>query len=128
MDRQSFIDRMLETENLTDQLEDDDANILLDWGIGQIDNLLEDIDNDEELAGTRINNLMDFMRGLNMFAGQIPNVAVTALDDLVLRYNTAFAAARTIDGDEKVLIIQQVAQMQPGEAMRYLFEQLASIE
>jgi len=33
MDRQTAIDRITETENLTDGLEDDDANWLLDWEI-----------------------------------------------------------------------------------------------
>jgi hypothetical protein len=31
MDRQTAIDRITEPENLTDGLEDDDANWLLDW-------------------------------------------------------------------------------------------------
>jgi hypothetical protein len=43
MDRQAAIDRITETENLTDGLEDDDANWLLDWGAAQVDGLVTGI-------------------------------------------------------------------------------------
>ncbi len=42
MDRQILIDRLLESENLTDNLEDEDANVLIKWGIAQLDHLILD--------------------------------------------------------------------------------------
>src|SRR5262249_5634933 len=67
MDRQTAIDRITETENLTDGLEDDDANWLLDWGIAQVDGLVTGI-KDEDEAGEKLNQLMSVMRTLNQIA------------------------------------------------------------
>jgi hypothetical protein len=68
MDKKLFIERMLESENLTDELEDRDANWLLDWGIGNLDALLSGI-NDPESAGLKVNHLMALMRKINRIAG-----------------------------------------------------------
>jgi hypothetical protein len=67
MDRQTAIDRITETENLTDGLEDDDANWLLDWGIAHVDGLVTGI-KDEDAAGKKLNQLMAVMRSLNQIA------------------------------------------------------------
>jgi hypothetical protein len=55
MDRQTAIDRITETENLTDGLEDDDANWLLDWGIARVDGLVTGIA-DEDAAGEKLSD------------------------------------------------------------------------
>ena len=68
MDKQIFIDRILETENLTDQLEDADANWLLNWGISRLDQLVSNLE-DEEQAGEKVNSLMAVMRKINRIAG-----------------------------------------------------------
>jgi hypothetical protein len=47
MDRQTASERITETENLTDGLEDDDANWLLDWGIARVDRLLAGITDED---------------------------------------------------------------------------------
>jgi hypothetical protein len=69
MDKQLFVDRILETENLTDELEDAEANWLINWGISQLDSLLVAV-SDEEQAGEKVNALMATMRKLNRFAGR----------------------------------------------------------
>lgn len=69
MDKQRFIDRILETENLTDELEDSEAQWLLDWGIAALDPLLEGLE-DAEIAGTKVNALMAVMRKLNHLVGR----------------------------------------------------------
>ncbi len=81
MDKARYVERILEAENLTDELEDAQANWLLDWGIGQLDGLLVDI-TDEELAGARVNALMAVMRKINRLAGsrQRHNPAELAAD------------------------------------------------
>jgi hypothetical protein len=68
MDKKPFVERLLEVENLTDELQDRDANWLLDWGIGKLDTLLSDI-SDPETAGLKVNRLMAVMRKINRIAG-----------------------------------------------------------
>jgi hypothetical protein len=43
MDKTIFKDRILETKNLTDELEDADADWLLNWGINVLDQVLIDV-------------------------------------------------------------------------------------
>ncbi len=68
MNKERFKERILETENLTDELEDDDANWLIDWGIARLDTVLQGAA-DEETAGNRVNALMAVMRKINRIAG-----------------------------------------------------------
>ncbi len=68
MDKARYVERILEVENLTDELEDAQANWLLEWGIAQLDWLLEDV-SDEEIAGARVNALMAAMRKVNRATG-----------------------------------------------------------
>ena len=68
MDKKLFVERMLETENLTDELQDPSANWLLNWGIGLLDVLLKDA-TDEEAAGLKVNALMAVMRKINRMVG-----------------------------------------------------------
>jgi hypothetical protein len=68
MDKQPYINRLLEAENLTDALEDSDANPLLQWGVQRLNDLLEDVD-DRKTAGERVTALMAVMRKINQVAG-----------------------------------------------------------
>ncbi len=68
MEKERFIERILETENLTSELEDPEANWLLNWGIQQLDQVLVSVE-DEETAGDRVNALMAVMRKINRIAG-----------------------------------------------------------
>ncbi len=68
MDIDRYKERILETENLTDELEDDEANWLLDWGVARLDDVLGDID-DEEAAGNQVNALMAVIRKVNRITG-----------------------------------------------------------
>ncbi len=67
MNPERFIERILETENLTSELKDRQAQRLLDWGIARVRGLVEGIQ-DAEAAGERVNGLMALMRGLNRLA------------------------------------------------------------
>ena len=69
MQKERFVERILEAENLCDDLEDADANRLINWGINQVDVILAGI-TDEELAGKKINALMAVMRKINRLVGQ----------------------------------------------------------
>ncbi len=88
MDKERFTERILETENLTDELEDTDANWLLDWGITRLDLVLKGA-KDDETAGSRVNALMAVMRKINRitgsYSGQSPQMLagdLSALHDL----------------------------------------------
>jgi hypothetical protein len=119
MDHQLFIDRLLETENLTDNLEDDDANLLLDWGVAQITGLIKDI-TDHEAAGEKINGLMHVMRALNSVAGNPAGASHETITDLLSRYRQSFGETIQITDDEYRSIAERVSNMQPGEAINFL--------
>jgi hypothetical protein len=123
LDRQTFIDRLLESENLTDQLEDDDANSLLDWGIAKIDGLIEGVADHEE-AGEKVNKLMHVMRGLNSLAGNPAGVSPQRLMELLDRYEQVVQGTTPVDEAEHRAVAEKISKMQPGEAIRFLMEWL----
>jgi hypothetical protein len=95
MDRETAIDRITETENLTDGLEDDDANWLLDWGIAHVDGVITGI-TDEDAAGDKLNQLMAVMRSLNQIAAdraaKPPDALAADIRMFLERYQQAFGA------------------------------------
>jgi hypothetical protein len=97
MDRQTAIERITETENLTDGLEDDDANWLLDWGIARVDGLLAGI-SDGDAAGEKLNQLMAVMRSLNQIAADraaaTPDALAADIRMFLARYQQAFGAPK----------------------------------
>jgi hypothetical protein len=125
LDRQTFVDRLLETENLTDQLEDDDANILLDWGVQHIDGLIEGLE-DHDAAGEKVNGLMHVMRSLNSLAGDPKRISQEGLADLLKRYSQIVEGNVSVDENEHRVMAEKMADMQPGTAIRYLTEWLQS--
>jgi len=125
VDRQVLIDRLLESENLTDNLEDEDANVLIKWGIAQVDHLLKGI-NDHEAAGTKINHLMNLMRQINSIAGNPSSVSQEKLLKLLEQYSQTFDKAHQISEDERKAVAEKLSQMQPGEAVKYLLEWMHS--
>jgi len=125
VDRQVLIDRLLESENLTDNLEDEDANVLIKWGIAQIDHLLGGI-NDEETAGTKINHLMNLMRQVNSIAGNPSTISQEKLLKLLEQYSQTFDKAHQISEDERKAVTEKLSQMQPGDAVKYLLEWMHS--
>jgi len=79
MDKQYYIERMLETENLTDELEDQDAKVVIDWGISQLDNILKDVP-DDDTASTKVTALMAIMRKVNHLAGERKSLTRSKLE------------------------------------------------
>jgi hypothetical protein len=143
MDRQTAIDRITETENLTDGLEDDDANWLLDWGIAQVDGLVTGI-KDEDAAGEKLNQLMSVMRTLNQIAAdraaKPPDALADDIRTFLERYQQAFGAPKTATPsaalpahataqasqgvnqgvNQAAQAASKIAGMSPKEAMQYL--------
>jgi hypothetical protein len=123
MDKERFVERMLETENLTDELEDSDANWLLDWGTGQLDQVLQGIV-DEEAAGNRVNALMAVMRKINRMTGsrqRRPAVDLSA-DLLALTglFSDAFGTARQASQEERSAAATRLATLPTHAALDLL--------
>jgi len=68
IEKKLLIERILESENLTDELQDADAQWLLDWGINQLDQVLQGV-SDEDEANERVTVLMGALRKINRMAG-----------------------------------------------------------
>lgn len=123
MEEQLAIDRILETENLTDGLEDDDANWLLDWGIGQVHGLINGIE-DDDLAGAKVNALMAVMRRLNQIAADREVLSIEALSgeirDFAKIYPKAFGKVRQIDNAAYTHTAEIIRSQSPLDAIQTL--------
>jgi len=129
MEEQAAIDRILETENLTDGLEDEDANWLLNWGIKCLPGLIGGI-TDDEAAGARVNDLMAVIRKINqIIAGRdsktVDELAVD-IQDLAARYERAFGSARKAGPDGYTKLAGQITEKSSSEAMQTLIQWVAS--
>ena len=124
MDVQLFIDRLLESENLTDNLDDEAANTLIKWGIRQVDPLIKD--KDDETAGTQVNHLMALMRSINSLAGKPSRVNSASLVKFVNRFNQTFDKDHQIDEEERRKMAQQISAMQSKGAVDYLLQWMDS--
>jgi len=92
MDKQLYIDRMLESENLTDELQDADARWLLDWGIGQLDGVLQAVSAEDE-ADERVTAWMGALRKINRMLGARADSSPEDLADGCLALAEAAARA-----------------------------------
>jgi len=97
MDEQILRDRLLESENLTADLPDEEARWLIEWGLAQIPLLIEGL-TDEDAAAERLRALMAFIRRVNRLAARKqarpPETLVEELRGLLELYQQAFGAAR----------------------------------
>jgi hypothetical protein len=118
IDPQILIDRMLENENLTDNLDDEDADWLLDWGADRLRELgdSETMEAAEEKAGA----LMKFMRGLNRLAGGLPGVDPADLAALLEHYAAALGAHRATGEADLQEAAAHLSNLPPREALEYL--------
>ena len=123
MDTQRFIERMLETENLTDELEDAEAQRLLDWGIARLEPLLQGIE-DVETAGDKVNALMALMRKLNRLAGSASGGDPQGLAGELARLDELARALYPDAAPLDPLACEQAAlklsTLEPGPALDYL--------
>lgn len=125
IDTQLLKDRMLEAENLTDNLEDDDAKYLLDWGVSQIP-LVTSEAADMEYAGQRLTFLMRTMRIINRIAGNWPDLEPGHLAELLENYIGAYAAKLPESGVDYQPVIAALAGMDIRQAMEYLINWCSS--
>jgi hypothetical protein len=125
MNEKRAIERILETENLTDGLEDDDADWLLKWGIGYVHGLIDGIEDDES-AGEKISDLMAVMRKLNQIAADRTAKPVEALAEdvkvLVSHHAKAFGKARPLHAGDSQRAAAAIRQKSPRETMQFLID------
>jgi hypothetical protein len=128
MEEQAAIDRILETENLTDNLEDQEANWLLDWGIKRLPGLIAGI-LDDEAAGAKVNELMAVMRQVNRIMGGRDSMERDEMGDAILalteKYERLFGVARKASPDDYTSLSTQIAEKPAIEAMQFLIEWIA---
>ena len=125
VDRQVLTDRLLEAENLTDNLEDEDADTLLKWGIAQINPLIKGI-RDEDAAGEKVNHLMGLMRQVNLIAGNLSTVSEDKIQELLEQFTETFDKDHHVSDEERKEVAEKLSQMQPGEAVNYLLDWMHS--
>jgi hypothetical protein len=123
MNEEMAIERITETANLTDALEDDDANWLLDWGIGHVHDLIGDV-KDDEAAGKKIHALMAVMRKLNQIVGDCAVKSSKALSEdvqqFVKLYSKAFGKAKKLKSDDYKRTADAMQGKSPIELMQML--------
>ena len=125
MDKQTAIDRILETENLTDGLEDEDANWLLDWGIHYVPILIGELQ-DEDAAGAKLNQLMAVMRKINQIVADRQDATAEdlaeAITGLVRAYAQAFGSARPLSSEEALNLAASLSIRPARQAMQAIIE------
>ena len=123
-DPQKFVDRMLEAENLTDYLEDGDADYLINWGVAQLRESIGKIE-DITTAGEYTNNLMGFLRTLNQIAGNLGNIQPGDLVQLAERRQKAFGPGRDLTPGDYLEAASRLETMTPRQAIDYLLQGLS---
>jgi len=129
MDEKIFVARILENENLTSNLVDEDANWLLKWGTGQVKGLVQGI-GDVDAAGEKVNALMAVMRKLNRMVGEgdWPPVdeLIPELETLAELSTQAFGTSHDMSTTDWKAVANQLTQMTPPQALQFLVEWLTS--
>lgn len=122
MDEQFFISRLLETENLTDNLEDADANTLLDWAVKQISGII----NNPLTAGERANGLMAVLRKINHLIPDLgvksPQELSAALADLAKTVEGTFEWAPPVGAADLQNLVERLRAANTSEAIQVLLE------
>ena len=128
MEAERFVERILETENLTDELEDADAQCLLDWGLAELPPLLGSIQ-DAETAGEKANALMAVMRKINRLVGRMSarSQAELAEELGVLEYlfSNIHPGISLASEDELAQTAASLAELTPRAALELIFQRHA---
>src|SRR6185437_11547059 len=125
MDENLAIERISETENLTDGLEDDDANWLLQWGTSRVGKLIAGIA-DDDAAGEKVNQLMAVMRSLNAIvadrAAETPAQLGASIQALRDQYGAAFGSVAPHSEDEIAHLGGALSTMTARDVMQRLLD------
>ncbi|HZU86711.1 MAG TPA: hypothetical protein VFF78_04470 [Anaerolineaceae bacterium] len=126
MNLQTLIERILESENLTDGLEDAEANLLINWGVARLPEAVQSAGSTRS-AGSKTNHLMALMRTVNQLVADRkalpPEELDSSLKTLGERFQRAFG--RPIPAQDltrRQEIAGQLAQMTDQEAVNFLLQ------
>ncbi len=127
MDRELLVDRILENESLTSDLEDGPAAQLLQWGTHQVGALVSELE-DEASAGAKVDALMALMRQVARIANRCAGADVGALakqlDHLLESCAPAFGSDSPATVDEVVKAAALLRELPPGKAVAFLLDWL----
>jgi hypothetical protein len=127
MDKKLYIDRILENENLTSELEDSDAKWLLTWGIHQLDWAVAGVD--EETVAVRVTALMGVLRKITQLVANRGKRSIEFLAEDIRELDHYFARVfcqrdYTTPIANKP-IEKKFIQMSSRQALEYLTSRLA---
>lgn len=123
VDKKLLIGRMLESENLTDELQDADAQWLLDWGINRLDQVLQGVLREDE-ANERVTALMGVLRKINRMVGarssKDPEALAADCMALAALFAQAFDFEPHINQDQYAAAATQLPQGTTHQALEFL--------
>ena len=119
MELQPFIERMLEVENLTDNLEDSQAKRLLDWGIARLPVILDGL-TDPINAAEKTGELMRIMRSINRLIPDRQSLTPDDLADLAEKAGAIFRSS--LPNADLAASAAALAGMNANEALDYLIK------
>jgi hypothetical protein len=125
MDRQAYIDRLLEAENLTDQLDDNAAKVLMDWAVSQVDELTSGLKN-KPLADEKVTALLAFLRAVNAYVGGLPDSTSEGLKAVLDHYSAVFGRLRPVGEGDRSALTRALGVMPDNQAVSYLLNWLKS--
>ncbi len=124
MDAQEAIERITETENLTDGLEDDDADWLLNWGIKLVPEVLQRAGKDKDAAGNAVNSLMAIIRSINKITSDREFMTADALTTDILaladQYAATFGTTNTLEPEALEKAAAAIHKATPHDAIQHL--------
>jgi hypothetical protein len=122
MDENFFVGRLLESENLTDNLDDVDANKLIDWAIQQVRGIITN----PLTAGERVNGLMALLRKVNNLIPDLniksPQELSAELLDIARTVETALERLPAIGAADLQNLVDRLRPAGPSEAIQILLE------
>lgn len=128
MDKATAVARITETENLTGDLEDADAQWLIDWGVAQVDVLVLP-SKDDTGAGYKLNQLMAVMRVLGGIGGTYADrptaLLIGDLRGFFARYALAFGQPNRVHEADLAPLAARIVSLTPQAAMQTLLSTAA---
>lgn len=119
MDRQHYVDLLLENENLTANLTDAPANVLLEWGITRVDEIVSG-STDPDLVEMRFSGLIRSMRGINRLIGKLPDILAEDVARIAEHYREAFETAPEIDESQSAELALRLSEQDESQIITTL--------
>ncbi|MBX3080396.1 MAG: hypothetical protein KF716_02110 [Anaerolineae bacterium] len=124
MDAQAAVERLLEMANLTDDLDDEAADHLIEWGANSLRALIA-FEDDDQTSGDKLNKVTGLMRAARQIARQAPTSNPQALQhyiQLFLNNATELYPAQAVQRGTEVVqsLADELAGKSPTQAIQQL--------